>query len=247
MLRSIARSAKDAYRRMRSAAIYEPDPDPTNTVFLSSGARTGSTWVSDIINYRNDYRYMFEPFSEASAIGPLHGKKIPQDSPANYLQYIRPENDDPELVAQAALVLSGRLHHPIVDQHNRRFVVRRRLIKEVKANLWIKWMHRHFPKTPIVLLLRHPIPTIRSRYRRYFDGDARVRAALDKDPAERYDRYLQLVFEQDELTADHLAPFRGVIEQARSVVAQRVAVWCIQNYVPLRQCRCGSSQSANCT
>ncbi len=222
-------------RSVRSASIVERSHDSADSLFLSSGARTGSTWVSDLINYRNDYRYMFEPFTVASALGPLHGQELPWDNPYNYLQYIRPDCEDPELIEQARFVVSGRLRHPLVDQYNRRFIVRKRLIKEVKSNLWAKWLKTRFPKIPILLLLRHPIPTIRSRWRRYFDASASDRVALDADPGRRHEKFLQAVFEQKELTDDHLAAFRPQLEQAKSVVAQRVALWCIQNYVPLRQ------------
>jgi hypothetical protein len=230
-----AGAVRSLVRQVRSSSIVERSEDCSDTVFLSSGARTGSTWVSDVINYRNEYRYMFEPFTVASALGPLHGQELPWDTPLNYLQYIRPDCDDPDLIEQARLVLSGRLRHPLVDQYNRKIIVSRRLIKEVKSNLWIKWLKAHFPTIPIVLLLRHPIPTIRSRWRRYFDAAPEDRRALDPDPEKRYSQYMQMVFEQQHLTDDHLREFQSALEQARSVVAQRAAVWCIQNIVPLRQ------------
>ncbi len=36
--------------------------DYRQTVFVSGVGRSGTTWVANIINYANDYRFMFEPF-----------------------------------------------------------------------------------------------------------------------------------------------------------------------------------------
>ena len=39
-----------------------PPHDEAQTTFLSGPARSGSTWVGNIIDHRNDYRLLFEPF-----------------------------------------------------------------------------------------------------------------------------------------------------------------------------------------
>jgi hypothetical protein len=43
------------------------------------------------------------------------------------------------------------------------------------------------------------------------------------------------VFGQAALVEDYLAPFRELLESAQTGFEQRMAVWCIQNFVPLRQ------------
>jgi hypothetical protein len=212
------------WNHVRSASIVDGGADAANTVFLSSGARTGSTWVSEIINFENDYRFLFEPFS---MVVPLRPSWAPRLEPDDRLRYIRPECDDRDLLEQAARVVSGRFRHPEVDQYNynARVAFDRRLVKETKSNLFLKWLHRHFPQMKLLLLMRHPIPTVLSR----------LHDIPDIDPARRHTEYRSLMFGQPELVEDHLAPFRDVIEAATTVVEQRLAVWCVQNFVPLRQ------------
>ena len=216
------------WNRVRSASVVDPDPSVARTLFLSSGARTGSTWASEVINFDHDFRYLFEPFS---MVAPLRPSWAPTLEPDDRLRYIRPACADPDLKAQAEFVLSGRFRHPEVDQYNynSRVVFRRRLVKETKSNLFLKWLHQTFPTMKSILLLRHPIPTVLSRLYKKSDTDAGARTAA----------YRTLMFGQPELVADHLAPFREVLESAHTLIEQRLAVWCVQNYVPLRQFKAG--------
>lgn len=216
------------WNHVRSASIVDGDADAAETVFLSSGARTGSTWVSEIINFEHDYRFLFEPFS---MVVPLRPSWAPKLEPDDRLRYIRPECDDRELIEQAAKVLSGNFRHPEVDQYNynARVEFDRRLVKETKSNLYLKWLQRRFPQMKLLLLMRHPIPTVLSR----------MHDVADIDRSRRNAEYRSLMFGQPELVEDHLAPFRDVLESATTVVEQRLAVWCVQNFVPLRQFAAG--------
>jgi hypothetical protein len=108
------------------------------------------------------------------------------------------------------------------------------LIKETKSNLYSKWLHERFSGMPILLLMRHPISAIMSRQPEYFDLPPSGRAATD-DADKRTRDYRALTLGQPELMRDFLEPFRPVIEAATTVFAQRMVVWCIQNYVPLHQ------------
>jgi hypothetical protein len=216
------------WNHVRSASIVDSGADLSKTVFLSSGARTGSTWVSEVINFENDYRFLFEPFSMCV---PLRPSWAPMLVPDDRLRYIRPECDDRDLIAHAARVLSGRLRHPEIDQYNYnlRISFERRLVKETKSNLYLKWLHRRFPQMKLLLLMRHPIPTVLSR----------MHGVDGIDRARRDAEYRSLVFGQPELVEDHLRPFRDVLESASTEVEQRLAIWCIQNFVPLRQFEAG--------
>lgn len=218
---------------VRTASIVDGNADLAKTVFLSSGARTGSTWVSEIINFDNGYRFLFEPFSR---VVPLRPSWAPRLEPDDRLRYIRPECDDLDLIAQASRVLSGSFRHPEVDQYNynMRIAFDRRLVKETKSNLFLKWLHVHFPQVKLILLMRHPIPTIMSRRPQYFDLPPGQRAVAD-DVEMRGRNYSALTLSQPELLQDFLEPFRPVMESATTVFAQRVVEWSIQNYVPLHQ------------
>ena len=226
-----AKSAlKQVYLRAKSAAIVDRGADLRSTVFLAGGARSGTTWLSELINYDNAYRYMFEPFG------------VRQLGDFWYGSYLRPGNEDAATRDRAEFILSGRFHDPWVDQFNKRLSVERRLVKEVRANLWVKWLRTQFPQVPVVLIMRHPIPTVRSRFKRYFD--AKDASLIDTDPAKRTAEFRHYLLDQRELVDDHLAPFKDVIENAESVWDQRLLVWCVQNYVPLRQLKTGEAYIA---
>lgn len=232
---------------LRSRVLFETNADYRASVFLSSGARMGSTWIAETINYRRDYRYMFEPITlqrllatpEYAALLPgsadgvvVHSyHSIYKRRPAidTRLQYVRPDNRDQELHDRAQVVLSGRYHHPEIDQYNYTPRVRfdRRLIKETRSNLTVRWLYEQFPGLKVVLLTRHPIPTIHSR----LEG----RADRPGEDVARIPYFHKLVFGQPDLLEDYLAPYRDLLESARTGFEQRMAVWCIQNFVPLRQ------------
>jgi hypothetical protein len=176
---------------------------------------------------------MFEPASREYLMVPPELLPRLRD---NRLQYIRPSSTDPELIRRAEEVITGRFRQGLTDQYNYtpRIVFKKRLIKETKSNLYAKWLHERFPGMPILLLLRHPISAIMSRQPEYFDLPPAQRAATD-DAEKRTREYRDLTLGQPDLMQDFLEPFRPVIEAAKGVFAQRMVVWCIQNYVPLHQ------------
>jgi len=230
MLARAKSALKQTYLRAKSAAISDRNGKLEDTVFLAGGARSGTTWLSELINYDNAYRYMFEPFG------------VRQLGDFWYGSYLRPDRADEQTRARASYILSGAFHDPWVDQFNKRLSVRRRLVKEVRANLWVKWLRTQFPQVPAIFIMRHPIPTVRSRFKRYFD--APDRAAIDTDPEKRTVEFRHYLLGQRDLVEDHLAPFEDVIENATTVWDQRLLVWCAQNYVPLRQLRAGDAHVA---
>lgn len=233
------------YNRLRSLLIFETNNDYENTIVLSSGGRTGSTWVSEIIKSGAAYRYLFEPFTlyrllvtpryeallpgKADGVVEYNAHHHLQDRPAidARLLYIRPDTQDSDLRRRAEYVLSGRFHHPEVDQYNytSRVLFAKRFIKETSSNLWIAWLQKQFPAVKIAMLMRHPIPTIYSR--------TAGKDSSTSDDRKRY--YRKLVLGQPDLVQDFLWPFADVLQAAETEFQQRLAVWCIQNYVPLRQ------------
>jgi hypothetical protein len=224
---------RPTYNNVRSRILIDNSNDWRDTLFVSTGGRTGGTWVSQLINFDRTYRLMFEPASREYLMVPRRLLPMLQD---NRLQYIRPSSTDPELTLRAEEVITGRFRQGHTDQYNYtpRIVFKKRLVKETKSNLYAKWLHNRFPGMPIVLLLRHPISAIMSRQPDYFDLSPALRDSAD-DAVRRTRDYLALTLGQPELMQDFLEPFRPLIESATTVFAQRMAVWCIQNYVPLHQ------------
>ncbi len=81
----------------------------------------------------------------------------------------------------------------------------------------LKWLHANFAGMRIVFVLRHPCAVANSRMKLGWGA-----------PLERF-------LSQGDLVEDHLRPFANEIGQAQDPFDRQVFMWCIENYVPLRQ------------
>lgn len=174
-------------------------------LFVGGSARSGTTWLQEMIAAQARFRIIFEPFHEQLAPEPL--RSVPA--------YIPPSLTTAPYVSVVENVLRGRVRARWSDQHNHHVVSRRRLIKEIHSNLRLGWLREYFPYFPIVFLLRHPLAVAVSRSR------------LGWRPSpERY-------FGDPRLVEDHLDPFRPILATCTNDLDRRVMQWCIENYVPL--------------
>lgn len=185
-----------------------------DVIWLIGDGRSGTTWVSNLINYEKKYREMFEPF---------HPELV--DSCRFLLphQYVRPTESNISLERFASSVFSGNFYHERVDVDNHVFSYRGLLIKDIFANLLAYWVSRQFPNVKIVLLLRNPFSVALSKFKKkdWFWVD---------DP--------MVLFNQVALREDYLAEFEDlayrVVEEGDYIVKQ-VLIWSVINYVPLSQ------------
>ncbi len=182
--------------------------DHLSSVFLAGTGRSGTTWLSDVVNHRGGYRYVFEPF---------HPGKVETFAHFRPRQYLRPDDRREEFLGPARRVLTGELRDPWTDRFHRGFLPRRRLIKDIRANLLLGWMGANLPGMPIVLLLRHPCAVVASRI------------------ALGWNDNLFETMEQEDLVEDFLSPMEARIRAARDDFERHLFLWCIDNYVPLRQ------------
>jgi len=189
--------------------------DHRDAVFLAGSGRSGTTWVSEIINYRKEYRFVFEPF---------HPGKVRVCKNFRRKQYLRPDDRREEYLGPARTILTGGLRSAWTDRFNRRFVARRRLIKDIRANLLLGWMRANFPGMPMILLLRHPCAVAASRISLGWRDN------------------LSETMEQGDLVEDFLLPVEAEIRTARDAFERHVFSWCVENYVPLRQFGAGEIQ-----
>jgi hypothetical protein len=195
-------------QRLLGGLYMDLGRDHRASVFLAGSGRAGTTWVSEIINYRGEYRYVFEPF---------HPGRVDAFKNFKSKQYLRPDDRREEYLGPARKVLTGGLRSRWTDRFHRKFVARQRLIKDIRANLILGWMRANFPGMPIILLLRHPCAVVASRL-----------ALGWKDN-------LYETMEQGELVEDFLRPMEPEIRGARDAFERHLFLWCIENYLPLRQ------------
>ncbi len=182
--------------------------DYRGTVILAGSGRSGTTWVQDIINYRNEYRILSEPF---------HPGKVGIVRHFNYGQYLRPNNRDPKYLEPAAAILSGRVRGYWIDKFNQKRIARRRLVKEIHVHQLLKWIKTNFPEIPMLLLLRHPCAVAHSNLQL------------------RFETHLDHLLTQTDLVEDFLEPYRRDMENASTQFEKYIFMWCADNYVPLKQ------------
>lgn len=124
-----------------------------DTILLSSMGRSGSTMLSNIINYDNTHRILFEPFQD---------ERVREAKDFVYPLYLRPDNSEQRYLSAAHKIISGKVHSKWIDRENKTIFPKRRLIKDIRTNLFLKWIHNSFPNVKIILLLRHPCAVVSS-------------------------------------------------------------------------------------
>lgn len=150
--------ARRSARRARSALIRllarDSDGDPGRALLLVGTARSGTTWLGDLLADRLHARMLFEPF---------HPDRVAGAAPFGSMPYRREEEDDPALEEFCRSVFAGTLGGAWVDREARWLRPRARVVKSVRTALLLPWLRRRFPEVPFVVLVRDPVAVVRSR------------------------------------------------------------------------------------
>ncbi|MHC4160467.1 MAG: hypothetical protein ACYSSO_15485 [Planctomycetota bacterium] len=137
----------------------------------------------------------------------------------NYFQYKRPSDADDELYYYCKRVFSGEMRHPWIDQYVDTIFPRTRVIKDIRANLILLWIHTMFAEIPLLFIIRHPCAVVLSRIQLGWATHTDIEPFLS----------------QPELVEDFLYDKLDLIRQVKSVEEKHAIIWCISNLVPLRQ------------
>lgn len=201
--------AYDLWGVIRGMIHYNPSGEIAETVILAGLPRGGTTWVSEVINYDNSYRYMFEPF---------YPRYVPSIRQRRIHAYMRPGDLGVKNFSKAVdKIVTGNIRNPWIDRFNRKVIYDKILIKDIRINLLLGWLAHHYPNLKMILLMRHPFALAFSQER--VGWGAGVKA----------------YYQDAQLVKDYLERFIPSIAQAESHFEKRVVVWCIENYVPLHQ------------
>ena len=187
------------------------------SILVAGTARSGTTWLGDLIASQIPCRILFEPFNP---------DLVPEYWGFHYFQYLRPTMENPEFSAFARKVFTGKIHNRWIDRQNERIFSKYRLIKEIRANLALRWLHDNFPEVPIVFLMRHPCAVVASRMELGWATDSDIEPFLL----------------QQDLVADYLTPYTDLMKSAKTVEEKHAIIWSVSNLIPLRQFQAGELQ-----
>jgi hypothetical protein len=180
--------------------------DLAKAAVIAGSGRSGTTWVGQVLGSISHYRLMFEPF---------HVRETRLIRDWHYRQYVRPDDRRSDYVEPASRILSGRVHSHWIDKLNAEVLPRGRLIKDIRIQLLLPWMHKTFPDVPIVIVTRHPCAVALSRM------------------ALGWQTSLDGLLEQEELVDDYLSPFVSEMERTKDEFEKNFILWCAENYVPM--------------
>jgi Sulfotransferase domain len=183
-------------------------------IWTVGDGRSGTTWLSSIINWHGRYREMFEPF---------HPEFVPAMRSLRPYQYVRVGSLIGEFRELVNTVFSGRLRDERVDAQTPPRLHRGLVVKDIFAHLFAAAVLHELREIKLVLIIRNPIDVALSKLKLqswWWPGDPR------------------LFLEQKSLMEDYLFPFEAQIANCSSdFVVRQAMIWAVLHYVLLRQLR----------
>jgi hypothetical protein len=213
MIETLTSGIIDFTKKLVLRANYELG-NYREVLWLVGDGRSGTTWVSDLINHDKRYRQMFEPF---------HPQLVPAMDFLTPHHYVRPLELNEKVKRIAGDVINGRFTDTRVDARICSLWHHGLLIKDIFANLLCGAVSREFPHIKPVLLIRNPFAVACSKLK-------------TKDwfwLTEPLD-----LLNQKELVEDYLIPFKDIIQKTstkKNYLLNQILIWSILHYVPLRQ------------
>lgn len=189
-----------------------------NTVWLFGSGRSGTTWIASLINNKENFRELFEPFHPSF----LELKEI-QFRPHLYL---REEDFKGVFKKKIEAIFLGKIYNPRVENLSSDIWLGRKnniLIKDVFANLMAYSVCQNVSEIKPILLLRHPFAVALSKLEKGY-------WQWVNDPEE--------LLEQRILCEDFLNPHSSFIKKISkkgTPFEKQILIWSIINYIPLTQ------------
>ncbi len=132
---------------------------------------------------------------------------------------MRPAEQNSRLRSYCQKVFTGDIRHPWIDRQTEHLFPQCRVIKEIRANLFLKWIHTAFPEIPLLFIVRHPCAVALSRMQLGWWTDRDIGPLLS----------------QPKLIDDFLVDKLDIVWRAQTVEAKHAVIWCISNLVPIKQ------------
>lgn len=212
-------------RRLLARAYLDLGFRERDIIFVAGTARSGTTWVGEVIAQATRGRIIFEPFLLDTDWDFTPTKQSYLDE-SQLLRNVRLYIPN-EACARSSYhdqieqILKGRVWSRWSEVQARPGLFRRRVIKEIRANLFLGYIVRHWSAMKIILVIRHPWHVINSQLAKNGKG-----WGFDWD---------EEIYTQKQLGQDWLQPFSGLIREANGIIDRLALQWCIETYVPLKQ------------
>lgn len=187
-------------------------------VWIVGDGRSGTNWLSSIINHDGKSRLLYEP---------IHAEKVAAMKRLDLFEYQRPEEENAGLYALLKPVMNGTLSDLRANHANGLQFYRRLLVKDIFAHLLARWTISRFPSVKLILIMRHPFDVAASK-------SQLKNWAWMEEPGD--------LLEQTSLVEDHLKPFQDFIRNQRSFFEKQITIWAIIHYVWFRQFKEGECQ-----
>ena len=108
-----------------------------DVIWLVGDGRSGTTWLSDLINWDKRYRELFES---------IHPGHVRRTKKFGFNPYLRPDDVNSPISKFLYSVFNGQFKHLRADTSKPQLFYQGLLIKEIYANLLIGWVHQNIPK-----------------------------------------------------------------------------------------------------
>ncbi len=184
--------------------------NPGTATLIAGSERSGTTWLTQIINHNHDFRIVWEPFRPEEPLCREFASR----------QYIRPHAKDDRFLKPVTQILSRRIRGARVDHANPRILSWKRIVKDTRSNLMLKWFRVNFPALPIIFIVRHPCAVAVSSLARGWTSTI---------------WYLRHLCEQKELAEDYIGKIADHILSTSDLLEQLVFLWCIEHMVAFDQ------------
>jgi hypothetical protein len=195
-------------------------PAPSTSIILAGSGRSGTTWLTEVLCALPGVQQIFEPLFPPwnPQVRALTG----WDKRDPYIRaiYLRPEEENEDWQTEWQRILTGRVRNYWTDYNRSSYFPDRFLIKEVRANMMLGYLHRQF-QPRIIYIMRHPCAVVYSRL-----------AAPQPWHAD-----VQDILQQEDLLNDHLQPWVEAIAAETDVFGAHAVWWAVENHVALQQLR----------
>lgn len=187
-------------------------------IIIVGSARSGTSWLSEVIARQHRYRMLFEPEHEFNTEKGI----LVCD------QWLQSKDDSPEAYRYLKKVFQNRVDSDWIAQHSNRkykrhlwpFIPKKYVVKFVRANLSAKYINENF-KIPVIHIIRNPYDVLASQQRVKFPW------LYNLEHFKNQKELLNIVKEQFDF---------DLLEDTKDITPLEALTvrWCLENVLPLQ-------------